>query len=103
MQGSGILAIVGGILWLLIAALLFWAMKNPRSFGEENTSTYIATAAPAQATAVVEHPPSEQKETSTIQNADGSVSKTTTVTVRNADGSSTVTQTTEVMPASSIP
>lgn len=86
----------------MIAGLLFWAMKNPRSFQDENT--YIANNVPvpvAQATAVAE--PTEEKEIRTIQNGDGSSTKTTTVTVTNADGSRTVTQTTEVIPASSIP
>jgi hypothetical protein len=77
---------------------MFLAMKNPRSFREDETYVMGATsvATPVQATA---EQPTEQKEVRTIQNADGSTTTTTTVTVTNADGSKTVTQTTEVIPA----
>jgi len=96
------LAIVGGILWFVIAGLMFLAMKNPRSFRGDETyivGTAAAVGTPVEVTGVQ---PSEQKEVSTVQNADGSATKTTTVTVTNADGSKTVTQTTEVV-ASYIP
>lgn len=99
LQGAGILAIVGGILWLVIACLLFYAMRNPRSFRGDD-EPYMTAAMPAQATA---EQPSEEKQVQTIQNADGSATKTTTVTVTNADGSKTVTQTTETIPADVYP
>lgn len=102
LQGAGILAIVGGVLWLMIAGLLFWAMKNPRSFQDERMYVVSNASVPAvQATAVPE--PTEKKEIRTIQNGDGSTTKTTTVTVTNADGSKTVTQTTQIIPASPFP
>lgn len=84
----------------MIAGLLYWALKNPRSFRGDDDTYVVATAAHAT---VIQEPPPEQKEISTIQNADGSVTKTTTVTVTNGDGSKTVTQTTEIIPASSFP
>lgn len=90
------MSIVGGLLWLVIAGLMFWALKNPRSFRDDEM--YVMGSA-AVATPLEVEQPTEQKEIRTIQNADGSTTTTTTVTVTNSDGSKTVTQTTEVVPA----
>ena len=103
MQGAGILSIVGGILWLVIAGLMILAMKNPRSSRGDDLYALGSTAAvgvPVEATATATLvQPTEQKEVQTVQNADGSATTTTTVTVTNADGSRTITQTTEVTPS----
>lgn len=94
MQTSGILAIVSGVLWFLIAGLLFFALKNPRAIRQAETYVLGTTATPV----VPEQPPVEQKDYQTVQNADGTTTKTTTMTIVNADGSKTVTQTTETIP-----
>jgi hypothetical protein len=57
-----------------------------------------AVGHPAAATAIPVDGPVEQKETRTIEHADGSTTVTTTTTVTNADGSKTVTTTNEVTP-----
>jgi predicted lipid-binding transport protein (Tim44 family) len=78
---------------------MFVVMKNPRAMREDrNERASYAVGAPATASAIPGERPVEQKEITTIQNADGSTTTTTTTTVTNADGSSTVTTTTEVTP-----
>jgi hypothetical protein len=61
-------------------------------------SASYAVGHPAAATAIPVDGPVEQKETRTIEHADGSTTVTTTTTVTNADGSKTVTTTNEVTP-----
>ncbi len=82
-------------MWFLTAGLLFFAFKNPRSISRAQGSSATATATPMQ-----EQPmPIEQKDFQTVQNADGTTTKTTTTTIVNADGSKTVTQETETISA----
>lgn len=81
-------------MWFLIAGLLVFALKNPRTIRQAETYVTSTTATAP----LPEQPPIEQKDTQTVQNADGTTTKTTTTTIVNADGSKTVTETTETIP-----
>jgi hypothetical protein len=94
LRGAGICSIVASVMWFFTAGLLYFALNNPRS------TRYNEDYGTPAATPMQEQPmPLEQKDYQTVQNADGTTTKTTTTTVVNADGSKTVTQTTETIPA----
>lgn len=95
LQSAGILSIVGGVIWFVIAGLMVVSIKNPRTIRQ--AETFFIGTPPVEVPP--EQPPVEQKEVTISQGADGSTTKTTTTTITNADGSMTVTQTTECIPA----
>lgn len=96
LETAGITAIVGGVLWFLIAAFMFLALKKPRTLRRQDESYIVG--APAEV-APEQHPPMEQATIKTTENEDGSMTKTITKTITNADGSKTVTETTETIPS----
>lgn len=83
LETSGILAVVASVLWFVSSGLMFVVMKQPRALRDD----YYAAVAPTPV--LVQR--TELKDINTVQNADGSVTTTTTTTVINADGTKFVT------------
>jgi predicted membrane channel-forming protein YqfA (hemolysin III family) len=94
LQTAGVLSILGGCLWLLVAALMVFVMKFPRTIRRDEQAGLgpsVKQQPPEQ--------PMEQKEVKVVENDDGTKTATTITTIINADGSKTVTETTETIPA----